>query len=154
MENLQVNNEQFKAHEKIGNSKLKALLMAASVAVMSVLGACNKPDSLDVCLGEEQAKEHKSRLSERKETCHERVEDYVKSKDGDMRATLRDDANHACGSYKDELKVTKALIRAKWDSARRQKEWDKRDKCTVARKVVENRMAVLEEGDLHKLETE
>lgn len=140
--------------ERVSSGRLYKLLMAVSLATMAVCGGCSKPDSLDDCLGEEQAKTHKSRLSRLKNTCHERVQDYVQSTDGEMRPGLRNDARHSCESYKDELAVTKALIRAKWDSARRQKQWDKRDRCSIAKTVVENRTELLEEGDLHDLKTD
>lgn len=152
--NLDKTNLNFSSIERGFSDRFQKLLLAVSLAAISVLAGCSKPDSLDDCLGEEQAKTHKSRLSRLKNTCHERVQDYVTSNDGDVRASLRNDATHSCESYKDELAVTKALIRAKWDSARRQKQWNKRDRCSTAKTVVENRTNVLEEGDLHDLKTD
>jgi len=134
--------------------RIKKLFVIISMAAMSVLGACSETSSMETCLGEDQAEEIQSRLSKMKETCHERVIDYVKSSDGAIRATLRDDAEHACVSLVDEYKVTSIALQTKWDSLRRQKKWDRRDTCKVAKEETEAKEKGLVNGDLKRLREE
>lgn len=152
MENLR-NIESAKSVEVVSSGKVRRLVMAISLAIMAAVGGgCGKNlDSMDQCLGENQASEHKSRLASKKKVCKERVDDYIKSKDGDSRPILRNDAQLACSSYSRELYVTGQLVEAKQDSARMQRDWSKRDSCAKAVEVTKNRADELMGGDMAKL---
>lgn len=154
MESVKVNREALVSKEIASSGRISKLVMAISFALLAALGGCSKPDSMDKCLGEDQANVHKGRLKTMRKTCRERVDDYVKSKDGDKRLTLRKDAEHDCTAYSKELFVTKGVLAAKEDSARRREEWSQRDSCKIAGDVTQNRIEALMKGDMKKLTEE
>ncbi|MBA4336856.1 hypothetical protein C0416_03740 [bacterium] len=153
--------EGLKNNESYSNSNLslslpsnvKNVVMAVSLGLMAVFGGgCSeKPDSMDKCLGAGQASEHKSRLKEMEKVCGQRVNDYVTGEDWEKRDMLGNDAQLACGAYADEMVVTRGILDAKKESARKVMDWYRRDNCSAAIRVLDKRTEKFKKGDMFKL---
>lgn len=144
-------NSDASSTEHVSSGRLHKWLMAVSLAAMSVLGGCDKPEAIEKCLGQEQANFHKDRLGTMEKTCKERVDDYVNMVDGEIRPTLRHDAQHACTRYSKELYALGLLLKAKKEAARTGKKWGKRDNCSAAQVDVQKDVDDLMNGDVKRL---
>lgn len=120
--------------------RIRKLTMAVSLAVMATVGVgcSDKPDSINVCLGNSQASVHKSRLKTMRKTCKERHKDYNSNKDSEMTDKIEYLRDNDCQAYVDEIKVTRGLLQAKEDSARLQRNWNVKDACSDAIENLDN----------------
>jgi len=154
MENLK-SNELANSSVFVSAPSLKAknIIMIVSLALMAALGSgCSKkPDSMEKCLGEDRATSLKASLADKKAACGDSVGDYVGSKDGDLRPTLRGDAELACSSYSRELHDAVKLLESEQEVARKGKDRAQKENCAKAVNITENKAEELMRGDMAKL---